>query len=62
MNREAFRKHFTSRAAMPDTVGEMLHATPAGIWVAVGVVALAVLSMVVFLTTTNINLLGMLFR
>lgn len=61
MNNGLFRKSAMDRVTSPDQLNNTIQVVPTGIWLALGAVALALLAMVVFLSTTDLNLIGLIF-
>lgn len=61
MNQELFRKSAIERVTSPDQLNDTIKVVPTGIWLALGAVALAMVAMVVFLSVTDVNLVGLIF-
>ncbi len=61
MNQDLFRKNAIERVTSPDQLNDTIKVVPTGIWLALGAVALALMAMVVFLSVTDVNLVGLLF-
>ena len=61
MNQDLFRKNAIERVTLPDQLNDTIKVVPTGIWLALGAVALALMAMVVFLSVTDVNLVGLLF-
>ena len=61
MNQDLFRKNAIERVTSPDQLNDTIKVVPTGVWLALGAVALALLAMVVFLSVTDVNLVGLLF-
>jgi|APHig6443718053_1056840.scaffolds.fasta_scaffold1863010_1 hypothetical protein len=61
MNQELFRKSAIERVTSPDQLNDTIKVVPTGIWLALGAVALAMVAMVVFLSMTDVNLVGLIF-
>ena len=61
MNQELFRKSAIERVTSPDQLNDTIKVVPTGIWLARGAVALAMVAMVVFLSMTDVNLVGLIF-
>jgi hypothetical protein len=61
MNQELFRKSAIERVTSPEQLNDTIKVVPTGIWLALGAVALAMVAMVVFLSMTDVNLVGLIF-
>ena len=61
MNNDLFRINAMDRVTSPEQLNDTIKVVPTGIWLALAAVALALLAMVVFLSTTNVNLMGLIF-
>lgn len=49
------------RITSPEQLNDTIKVVPTGIWLALAAVALALLAMVVFLSVTDLNLVGLIF-
>lgn len=61
MNTDLFRKSAMERVTSPDQLNDTIKVVPTGIWLAIAAIVLALMAMVVFLATTDVNLLRLIF-
>lgn len=61
MNQNLFRKNAVDRVTSPDQLNQTIKVVPAGVWLALGAVILALAAMIVFLSTTDLDLLSLIF-
>ena len=61
MHQDLFRKSALDRVTSPDQLNDTIKVVPTGIWLALGAVALALAAMVVFLSMTDLNIIGLIF-
>ena len=59
--RTCFEKSALDRVTSPDQLNDTIKVVPTGIWLALGAVALALAAMVVFLSMTDLNIIGLIF-
>lgn len=61
MKNDLFRKDAVDRVTSPDQLNDYIKVVPTGVWFALAAVILALVAMILFLTTTDLNLLGLIF-
>ena len=61
MKNDLFRKDAVDRVTSPDQLNDYIKVVPTGVWFALIAVILALAAMILFLTTTDLNLLALIF-
>ena len=61
MKNDLFRKDAVDRVTSPDQLNDYIKVVPTGVWFALAAVILALVAMILFLTTTDLNLLALIF-
>lgn len=61
MKNDLFRKDAVDRVTSPDQLNDYIKVVPTGVWFALAAVILALVAMILFLTTTDLDLLGLIF-
>ena len=61
MKNDLFRKDAVDRVTSPDQLNDYIKVVPTGVWFALAAVILALAAMILFLTTTDLNLLALIF-
>lgn len=61
MNNDLFRKSAMDRVTSPDQLNNTIKVVPTGVWLALAAVILALVAATVFLSTTDLDLLSLIF-
>ena len=61
MNNDLFRKTAIDRVTSPDQLNDYIKVVPPGVWLVLAAVVLALAGMLIFLSTTDINLTKLIF-
>ena len=61
MNNDLFRKTAVDRVTSPDQLNSTIKVVPTGIWLVLVAVILALAAMVLFVSTTDLDLIGLIF-
>ncbi|HNW86194.1 MAG TPA: hypothetical protein PLP25_00395 [Candidatus Limiplasma sp.] len=61
MSDSLFRKNAVDRVVSPDQLNSTIRVVPTGIWLVLVAVILALAAILLFLATTDLDLLGLLF-
>ena len=61
MNNDLFRKSALDRVTSPDQLNNTIKVVPTGVWLVLAAVILALAAIVLFLSTTDLDLLGLIF-
>lgn len=61
MKNDLFRKDAVDRVTSPDQLNDYIKVVPTGVWFALAAVILALVAMILFLATTDLDLLGLIF-
>ena len=61
MKDDLFRKSAVDRVTSPDQLNDTIKVVPTGIWLVIAAVILALAAMFLFLSTTDLDLIGLIF-
>ena len=61
MNHDLFRKAVVDRVTSPDQLNNTIKVVPTGVWLVLAAVALALAAMFLFVATTDVNLIALIF-
>ena len=61
MNHDLFRKTAVDRVTSPDQLNNTIKVVPTGVWLVLAAVALALAAMFLFVATTDVNLIALIF-
>ena len=61
MNNDLFRKTAVDRVTSPDQLNSTIKVVPTGIWLVLVAVILALAAMFLFVSTTDLDLIGLIF-
>ena len=61
MNDGLFRKNAVDRVTSPDQLNSTIRVVPTGVWLVLIAVILALVAIFVFLSSTDLNVIGLIF-
>lgn len=61
MKNDLFRKDAVDRVTSPDQLNNTIKVVPTGVWLVLVAVILALVAMFFFLSTTDLDLIGLIF-
>lgn len=61
MNQDLFRKSAIDRVTSPDQLNDTIKVVPTGVWLVLLAVTVVLLGMFAFVSTTDLDLIGLIF-